>query len=55
MTNHQPKGGMCYTCRKKFDQCSGLPFGTMRVIEHCKDGTIKMVKCDKYVKQDDEK
>ena len=29
---HQPKGGMCATCTKRYNDCSDLDFENMQVI-----------------------
>ena len=43
---HQPKGGMCAVCAKRFDNCSSLDFKSMRVIAH--DNDTKIVACTKF-------
>lgn len=41
-----PKGGMCAVCRYKDEDCSGLPFESMRVIK--KSGGIAIVRCSNF-------
>lgn len=43
---YQPKGSMCMSCKKCYDDCSHLPFKDMRVIERHKD--VLIVKCIKF-------
>ena len=46
---HQPKGGMCATCEKCREDCSGLPFETMPVITETVLG-VKIVRCAEHVR-----
>lgn len=50
--SHQPKGGMCKTCKKWRDDCSGLPFTTMPVIKVFSDD-VKVVRCTEHVRSYD--
>lgn len=45
--SHQPKGGMCQSCKKWKNDCSNLQFETMPVINLASDG-IKIVRCTEY-------
>lgn len=42
----QPKGGMCATCVRKHEDCSGLPFKDMPVLFRTPWGNT--VKCIEY-------
>lgn len=44
---HQPRGGMCQTCRRRHEDCSGLPFASMPVARTDKDGTKRVI-CTEY-------
>ena len=46
---YAPKGGMCTTCDKRFNDCSDLNFNTMMVINVLDDGT-HIVKCTDHFK-----
>jgi len=46
MTTHQPKGGMCTSCAKKYLDCSHLNFAEMPVID--KTLTVIIVRCTSY-------
>lgn len=46
--DYQPKGGMCANCAKAKEDCSKLPFNTMRVLEFFEG--VRIVKCDEHVK-----
>lgn len=41
---YQPKGGMCVTCKKLFNNCSKLHFENMPVISTTADGQV-IVRC----------
>ena len=43
----QPKGSMCFACVKIDDDCSGLDFKSMPVIDTYPDGT-QVVKCTEF-------
>jgi len=43
---HQPKGGMCMSCRHTFDNCSHLPFSTMPAMSKSKGRII--VRCTEF-------
>lgn len=45
----QPKGGMCATCVRKHEDCSGLPFKDMPVLFRTPWGNT--VKCIEYQKE----
>ena len=45
----RPKGGMCLTCKKQNDDCSGLDFDSMPVISIGLDEII--VRCTEHEKQ----
>jgi hypothetical protein len=42
---HYPKGEMCLGCTKLMDNCSGLPFNTMYILEK---GEENVVRCTSY-------
>jgi hypothetical protein len=44
---HQPKGGMCLTCKNKFKDCSGLKFSEMPKIKSISESTV-IVKCTSF-------
>jgi hypothetical protein len=44
---HVPKGFMCLSCTKKFDNCSHLPFDTYRPLVRHKDGVVE-TKCEEF-------
>ena len=46
---HQPKGSMCFACAKADDDCSGLDFKSMQVIDTYPDGT-PVVKCTGFTR-----
>lgn len=46
---HQPKGGMCTSCAKSREDCSGLPFETMPVILETPSG-VKVVRCTEHAR-----
>ena len=46
MSNYQPKGGMCATCKNRLSDCSTLPFRAMPVIKRDDDAVI--VRCIKF-------
>ena len=48
---YQPKGSMCMICQRRSEDCSRLPFDTMRVVESIKNGTVQIVRCSEYVKE----
>ena len=43
---YRPRGSMCMSCRRKNDDCSALPFRSMRVI--ATDGLSRIVRCDSF-------
>lgn len=43
----QPKGGMCFTCARSAEDCSGMKFDEMPIISTTTDG-ICVVKCLNY-------
>lgn len=45
---HIPRGFMCCVCEKAFDNCSELPFNTMKVIHVFKNDGMKEVKCSEF-------
>ncbi|WP_236213206.1 hypothetical protein [Metapseudomonas otitidis] len=45
-TNFYPKGGRCSACRKRLDDCSGLPFEQMPI--HRRDGCDAVVICTDF-------
>lgn len=45
-TNFYPKGGRCSACRKRLDDCSGLPFEQMPI--HRMDGCDAVVICSDF-------
>jgi hypothetical protein len=47
---YQPKGGMCASCAKAHDDCSGFDFSAMKVIDFCSGGKIKIVRCNHFVR-----
>lgn len=47
--SHQPKGGMCMSCAKWREDCSGLPFATMPVMSTTTSG-VKVVRCTEHVR-----
>jgi hypothetical protein len=50
MSIYIPKGGLCITCKFKLNNCSQLPFSTMKPIKDYRDGYIA-VKCEKYERE----
>lgn len=51
MTQHQPKAGMCASCKNRDNDCSNLPFSTMPIIKKYRDG-VKQVRCTEYQRQE---
>ena len=47
---YQPKGGLCFNCVNKRDDCSHLPFKNWPVIEQV--GNVKIVYCKAYKKNE---
>ena len=47
--SHQPKCGMCTSCAKWQQDCSGLAFETMPVILTTPSG-VKIVRCTEHVR-----
>jgi hypothetical protein len=45
--SHQPKAGMCASCKHRDSDCSKLPFSTMPVIKKYMDGVIQ-VRCTEF-------
>ena len=47
---YQPKGGMCLVCKKRDDNCSGLNFQEMPVIEKLTQfgNDVVIVKCTEF-------
>lgn len=45
---HIPRGFMCCVCEKALENCSKLPFKTMRVIHVFKDDKLREVKCSEF-------
>ncbi len=48
-TIYQPKGGMCYACKKVNEDCSGLDFSSMPVHQKMSDGRVIVI-CKEMVK-----
>lgn len=48
---HQPKGGMCVTCKHRDSDCSELPFATMPAIGKDWFSGATIVKCSKHEKE----
>jgi hypothetical protein len=50
LKSHQPKGEMCIVCKKRDDNCSGLNFEAMQVIEKYKlhGESVAIVKCTEF-------
>ena len=51
---YQPKGGMCANCQYRLNDCSALPFDKMKIIEHDKINHVKIVRCDDFVRINNE-
>lgn len=49
--NYYPKGGRCAGCTDRLNDCSSLPFHTMKV--HRRDGVDAVVICNRYRPVDD--
>lgn len=45
---HIHRGYMCCVCEKALENCSKLPFKTMRVIHVFKGDKMKEVKCSEF-------
>jgi hypothetical protein len=45
---YQPKGSMCASCAKALENCSGLQFDKMQVMQRV--NSVIIVKCDCYKK-----
>ena len=43
-----PKGGMCATCKRTHDNCSGLKFGDMPMLTKPDENRVIIVKCSSY-------
>jgi hypothetical protein len=50
MTDFQPKGSMCATCRHRDSNCAGLPFHDMPVHRHQPNGTVVVI-CSEFQKR----
>lgn len=50
---YQPKGGMCANCKKRDDNCSGLRFQGMPVIERLTQfgNEVAIVKCTEFSRE----
>lgn len=51
MSESQPKGGMCASCKDRNRDCSALPFHQMKVIHRYPDG-VKAVRCDRFQRRE---
>ena len=47
---HQPKGGMCATCKHRHRKCDHLSFESMPVIKRWPDGLL-IVKCTSWERE----
>lgn len=52
---YQPKGGMCANCKYKLFDCSTLPFDKMYVIERDDINNINIVRCEDFVRIENDK
>ena len=50
MTNYQPKGSMCATCRHRDSNCAALPFESMPVYRRQSDGSVVVI-CSEFQKR----
>jgi len=46
LESHQPKGGMCTSCKKSHDDCSGLDFKSMPILS--RDEHEIIVRCTDF-------
>ena len=47
---HIPRGEMCLTCTKLYNDCSKLDFSSMQVLEKDKKEPLYIVKCSEFIK-----
>lgn len=52
---YQPKGGMCANCQYRLNDCRALPFDNMKVIERDDLYHVKIVRCEDFVRINNER